>query len=361
MRGSWLEKLTKSLKIALAAMLAMALAQALGLENAVTAGIITILSIQGTKLETLKTAGKRALAFLCALLLAGACYGLLGYTVWAFGVYLFLFVLLCLAMRWQEAIAMDSVLVSHFLVKGCFWPLLGNEALLFIVGTGFGILVNLHLRSRREQFTRLSDRVDGLIKEILGEMARRLNGEYGSDSEETGRTAMTRETPGQLQGKELLQNQGQEPGQLQEQTLWQVQERELLQALRQAEDCAVANYGNTPFSRDTYELDYVRMRQRQAVILQAVHENIRGLSYLPCQARQVAQLLERVRQEYHRYNNVEGLLAQMEELFGDMQTQPLPQSREEFEARAVLYYVLRQMEELLKIKRQFIRECQARQ
>lgn len=345
MRGSWLEKLTKSLKIALAAVLAMALAQALGLENAVTAGIITILSIQGTKLETLKTAGKRALAFLCALLLAGACYGLLGYTVWAFGVYLFLFVLLCLAMRWQEAIAMDSVLVSHFLVKGCFWPLLGNEALLFIVGTGFGILVNLHLRSRREQFTRLSDRVDGLIKEILGEMARRLNGEYGSDGEETAPTAMPQGVPGQPR----------------EQEPWQAQEQELLQALRQAEDCAVANYGNTPFSRDTYELDYVRMRQRQAVILQAVHENIRGLSYLPCQARQVAQLLERVRQEYHRYNNVEGLLAQMEELFVDMQTQPLPQSREEFEARAVLYYVLRQMEELLKIKRQFIRECQARQ
>lgn len=345
MRCSWLEKLTKSLKIALAAVLAMALAQALGLENAVTAGIITILSIQGTKLETLKTAGKRALAFLCALLLAGACYGLLGYTVWAFGVYLFLFVLLCLAMRWQEAIAMDSVLVSHFLVKGCFWPLLGNEALLFIVGTGFGILVNLHLRSRREQFTRLSDRVDGLIKEILGEMARRLNGEYGSDGVENAPTAMPQGVPGQPR----------------EQEPWQAQERELLQALRQAEDCAVANYGNTPFSRDTYELDYVRMRQRQAVILQAVHENIRGLSYLPCQARQVAQLLERVRQEYHRYNNVEGLLAQMEELFGDMQTQPLPQSREEFEARAVLYYVLRQMEELLKIKRQFIRECQARQ
>ena len=176
-------------------------------------------------------------------------------------------------------------------------------------------------------------------------MARRLNGEYGSDGEETAPTAMPQGVPGQPR----------------EQEPWQAQEQELLQALRQAEDCAVANYGNTPFSRDTYELDYVRMRQRQAVILQAVHENIRGLSYLPCQARQVAQLLERVRQEYHRYNNVEGLLAQMEELFGDMQTQPLPQSREEFEARAVLYYVLRQMGELLKIKRQFIRECQARQ
>ncbi|MFG6355555.1 MAG: hypothetical protein K1W26_01835 [Acetatifactor sp.] len=343
MKVSWLAKLTKSLKIALAAVLAIALAQALGLANSTTAGIITILSIQGTKLETLKTAGKRALAFLCALLLAGVCYEALGYTVWAFGVFLLLFVLLCLTVRWQEAIAMDSVLVSHFLIQGCFWPLLSNEVLLFIVGTGFGILFNLHLRSRGEQFTRFSDRVDGLIKEILGQMARQLAGEAGSDRENDG-SAEPRQDP--------------EAGRLQSREPWQTQEQELLQALRQAEDCAVENYGNTPFSRDTYELDYVRMRQRQAVILRSIHENIRGLSYLPCQARQVAGLLEQVQQEYHRYNNMEGLLAKMEELFADMQTQPLPRSREEFEARAVLYYVLRQMEELLKVKRQFIRESQ---
>ncbi|MCM1120408.1 MAG: aromatic acid exporter family protein [bacterium] len=335
MKGSLLPKLTKSLKLALAAVLAIASSEALGLKYSATAGIITILSIQGTKLETLRTAGKRALAFLCALILAGACYGLLGYTVWAFGIYLFLFVLLCLVMRWQEAIAMDSVLVSHFWIQGCFFPLLWNEALLFIVGTGAGILVNLHLRGRREQFTRLSDRVDGLIREILGDMSRQLmRGSY-SDGEE----------PGYAESNET---QGHEP--------WQAVEEELLQALRQAEDCAVENYGNTPFSRDTYELDYVRMRQRQTVILRAIRENIRGISYQPRQAGQVALLLERVRQEYHRYNNVEGLLAQMEELYADMQTQPLPQSREEFEARAVLFYILRQMEQLLKVKKQFIGE-----
>lgn len=174
MKNSLLSKSARSLKIALGAVLAIALASALGLQYPTTAGIITILSIQGTKLETLKTAGKRALAFLCALALAGLCYGLLGYSVWAFGVYLFLFVLLCLVMRWQEAIAMDSVLVSHFLSQGAFFSLLGNEALLFCVGTGFGILVNLHLRSRREQFTLASDRVDQQIKGILGDMARWL-------------------------------------------------------------------------------------------------------------------------------------------------------------------------------------------
>lgn len=306
----------------MAALLATVLAQRLGLQYFTTAGIITILSIQGTKLETLKTAGKRALAFLCALILAGLCYGMAGYTVWAFGCYLFLFVLLCLVMRWQEAIAMDSVLVSHFLTEGCFFPQLGNEVLLFVIGTGFGILINLHLRSRKEQFTQLSDRVDGQIKEILEDMARWLVQE---DKSGYGKSAF-----------DLLEK-----------------------ALQQAEDCAVANFGNAPFSRDTYELDYVRMRQRQAVILRAVYDNIREITYLPRQAEQVAELLERIRQEYHRYNNVEGLLGRLGELLADMQLQPLPRSREEFEARAVLFYILRQMEELLEVKKQFIRARQS--
>lgn len=315
----------------MAAVLAIALASELGLQYSATAGIITILSIQGTKLETLKTAGKRALAFLCALALAGLCYGLLGYSVWAFGVYLFLFVLLCLVMRWQEAIAMDSVLVSHFLSQGVFFPLLGNEVLLFIVGTGFGILVNLHLRSRREQFTLASDRADQQIKGILGDMARWLAQE--NESAGAGGNAVSCPIGCGENYFDLLR-----------------------EALGQAEACAVANYGNAPFSRDTYELDYVRMRQQQAVILQAVYDNIRGITYLPRQAGQVAELLIRIQQEYHRYNNVEGLLSQLQALLADMQTQELPQSREEFEARAVLFYILKQLEELLEVKKRFIRD-----
>ena len=167
----------KSLKIALAALLSIALAGELGLQYATTAGIITVLSIQGTKLETLKTAGKRALAFLCALLIAWLCFLVMGYTLWAYAVYLFLFAMLCLVMNWPEAISMDSVLISHFLSQGCFWPLLSNEVLLFVIGTGFGIVVNLHLRSRKEAFTKASDQVDRQIKGILGQMAQWLAAE----------------------------------------------------------------------------------------------------------------------------------------------------------------------------------------
>lgn len=322
MDGNLIRKEFKSLKIALAALLAIALAGELGLQYALAAGIITVLSIQGTKLETLKTAGKRALAFLCALLIAGLCYQLLGYTLWAYAVYLFLFAMVCLVMNWPEAIAMDSVLIGHFLSQECFVPLLGNEILLFVIGTGFGIAVNLHLRSRKEAFTELSDQVDRQIKEILGDMAEQLAQENESGC---GEIAFA----------------------------------ELKKALLRAEECAVANYGNAPFSRDTYELEYVRMRQQQTVVLQAIHDNIRGITYLPRQAGQVAELLRQIQQEYHRYNNVEGLLGQLQELLADMQRQPLPESREEFEARAALFYLLKQLEELLTIKKEFIRKRSA--
>lgn len=395
MKKDLTSKMAKSLKIALAALLAAAVAEGLGLQYATTAGIITILSIQGTKLETFQTAGKRALAFLCALVLAWVCYETAGYNVWAFGVFLFLFVLLCLLMNWQEAIAMDSVLASHFLGQGAFFPLLGNEVLLFVVGTGFGILVNLHLRSRRERFTLVSDQVDGQIKEILGDMACCLAQDETEEVQHHPAPQVTDDTEEEHPKEKGSKEEHPEEKYSKEECLKEEHPKEkypkeecsedgrrrrdigdgliprtgdpggeessfdkLREALRQAENCAVANYGNAPFSRDTYELDYVRMRQQQAVILQAVYDNIRGISYLPKQAGQVAGLLEQIRQEYHRHNNVEGLLEQLWVLLGDMQTQPLPRSREEFEARAVLFYILKQLEELLEIKKGFI---QARQ
>ena len=107
----------KSVKITLAALLSLTLAGELGLQYSSTAGIITILSIQKTKRETVKSAARRGIAFLCALVLAAVSFAILGFTLPAFGVYLLLFTLLCLNMGWTEAITSVSVLVAHFLAE----------------------------------------------------------------------------------------------------------------------------------------------------------------------------------------------------------------------------------------------------
>ena len=66
---------------------------------------------------------------------------------------------------------------------------------------------------------------------------------------------------------------------------------------------------------------------------------------------QVAAMIER---DYHKENTVEGLLDSLDELLLEMKGQKLPESREEFEARAILFYILMQLKNLLELKREFV-------
>lgn len=311
-------QLVKSLKIAVAAVLAIAVAGELGLKYSASAGIITVLSIQNTKRETLRSARNRALAFLCALVLAYVCYSLLGFTLWAFVWYLFLFALLCLQAGWVEALAMDSVLITHFLTEQNMEPaMIINEVLLFGIGTSLGIAVNLHLHRKQEEFDRLANEVDEQIKGILHRMSLWLPKEDKSDY-----------------GADCF--------------------GELDKALEAAKLCAAANYNNVLWQQSSYELDYIRMRERQSVVLQEIYENIKRIAYMPKQAQQVAALLARIEKDYHKNNTVEGLLAELEQLLAAMKEQKLPENREEFEARAILFYILMQLKSLLELKRDFI-------
>lgn len=312
------DKLLRSLKIAVAALAAIALAGELGLKYSATAGIITVLSIRNTKKETLKSAVNRGLAFLCALLLAGLFFSFLGYGLGAFALYLFFFALLCLWMGWEEAIAMDSVLITHLLTEQAMTAdILLNEVLLLVVGAGIGVLVNLHLHRKARAFEELSDEVDNQIKGILHRMADWLQKEdrsgYGSDCFE-----------------------------------------KLESVLAEAKLCAASNYNNAFFESSTKELDYITMREKQSAILKEIYQNIKSIRYLPEQAGKVAAFIYRVEQDYHRENTVKGLLEELEKFFGEMKAEELPESREEFEARAILFYILMQLKNLLEAKREFV-------
>ena len=140
--------LLKSVKIIAAAVLAILVAQALGLDFAVSAGIVAILSVQPTKKETLRTALARFFAFAIALAISFALFNLLGFTVPVFFIYLALFILVCQWRGWVSAMAMDSVLISHFISFGKTGLYeIRNELLLFVIGVAFGILVNIFLHN----------------------------------------------------------------------------------------------------------------------------------------------------------------------------------------------------------------------
>lgn len=310
----------KSIKIALAAVLSIFLAEELGLQSSATAGIITILSIQDTKRETLRTVLRRGAAYVFGLLVAALCFGLLGYTLPAFAVYLLLFAFGCMLVGLQEGITTATVLVSHIWAIGSMGlSVLLNETGLLVIGSGVGILVNLHLRSKDADFARLAEAVDEQMKEILRYMAEWL--------------------PNPARACDRVNRFS-----------------DLEEAISKAEICAIANLNNSFRQKDTEDLDYIRMREKQSVVLKGIYQNIMQIAYLPKQAHMVAEFLGELEQAYHKYNTVTEYLDKLQALGEEMKREALPETREEFEARAILFYVLIQLEELLWIKRRFVIE-----
>lgn len=314
------EKLAKAIKIAAACMMAILLANLLQLKYYTTAGIITILTIQDTKKQTLQTAIRRALSYITSVFMAAILFSLFGYSLLAYGIYIFIFIFLCV-MFWPESMTVASVLVSHFLIEQSMsteW--LCNETMLFLIGTSLGIIVNMLLLKQMDQkLEQLIHRADEEMKRILGHMAVQLGDENSDEYVDTCFHSLN-------------------------------------EKLEVARNFAARNFNNSVFETSTLELDYIEMRQKQSMELEDIYRSVGMIQMLPKQAAFVAEYMGRISREYHRENDVQELLDGLEQILDGMKSEDMPKSREEFEARAVLFYILKQLEEFLKLKNEFVRE-----
>lgn len=307
----WKRLLLQGGKVAVGAALAIAFAGAMGLQSGMTAGIITILSIQGTKRDTWRLAWERLLAFGCAMLLAAGCFSLLGYTLAGFAVYLLLFTMACACLGWSHALAMISVLVTHvYAAESLSGALLLNELALLLLGAGCGMVVNLHLHPRTEEARRLSEEMDSGMVAALRAIA--------STPEDDAPFARLEKT------------------------------------LQRAERLAAENRANRLLTHGPDETDYVLLRKSQFRVLVQMRRDMLAVGAKTPQQEAVCALLRQVAEEYHRENDVSALLKRRDELLSEMKTQPLPATRSEFESRAVLYGMLLRLEDFLMRKRDYM-------
>ena len=86
--------LFNALKVASGCVAAIFICTMMNLQFSATAGLITVLSIQNTKKETIFTALKRIAAFFAAVIISAVCFSTVGYNTIAFGIYLFFFIIL---------------------------------------------------------------------------------------------------------------------------------------------------------------------------------------------------------------------------------------------------------------------------
>ena len=310
--------ITNTIKITLAAVLAILCAQALQLDFAVSAGIVAILSVQPTKKETLRTALARLLAFAVALVISITLLNFLGFTVPVFFLYLLLFILVCQWRKWISAMAMDSVLISHFLSFGkTGLPEIKNEVLLFLLGVGFGILVNLLLHKKTGYIEELKKQTDNQIKLVLHRMALRIQNPALADYDGSCFVSLN---------------------------------ESIFTAKKQAEE----NYNNQFSKKDTFDTLYLEMREKQTKILYEMYKAARNLKAIPPTAGLLSDFLEKVSNEYHKDNDVKALLDELALNHNKMKSLPLPQERSEFEDRANLFILMERLKEFLQIKHDFM-------
>lgn len=315
----------KIIKIAAGAGIAIALAAGLGLSYSTSAGVITLLSIQDTKKETIRVMTLRLASFLIALVLSAVCFSLFGYGALAISVFLLFFSGISFALRMQEGISVNTVLMTHFMAGQ---PMtagnVANELALLAIGAGTGVLLNLYIPGKGKQIRAKQRQIETQMREILGGMAGILSAPSVPD-----------ETAKQW----LLASLG-----------------NLDQELKAGEKNAFEEMENKLLTETRYYLRYMNMRQTQRAVLGQIAGNILHLPALPSQSERIARFINQIGNSFHEHNNAVALLEGLREVTEDMRKQPLPVSRAEFESRAVLYLILLELEQFLRVKKLFVDE-----
>ena len=166
------EETIKLIKYVTGSVAAVLLAAAMQLQFAYAAGIITLLTIQDTKKETVRITVKRMIIFVIMTILSAVIFPLAGYHVWAFGIVLIPYLFSCMALDMKEAIAPIAVLCTHYVsAKSCSPSMILNEFLILMIGAGIGTLWNLYMPDGRRQLLEYQKTVDDKIVYILYRMA----------------------------------------------------------------------------------------------------------------------------------------------------------------------------------------------
>ena len=167
--------LIRTIKTALAALLAIIVAQELSLEYASAAGIIAILNIFETRKATIEGGLKRTLSAVIAIVIGGLAFEKFGYVTWVFGLYLLIFVPVSFLLKIELGLGPSSVIVTHLLAFGEInSSIILNEMALVFIGTGFAMLTNFYAPNSQDQLNALVASIDEDMKAILNMFGKSL-------------------------------------------------------------------------------------------------------------------------------------------------------------------------------------------
>lgn len=308
----------KVLKIAVGSCMAVAVAQFFELQYATSAGIVTLLTVQNTRRDTIRLAAERLLSFLLSVLLVFVCFRYIGKLEWVnYGVYIFLMVHVCYFFGWENTISVNAVMGTHYLLTPDYsLNFAASELAVIAIGTALALLMNWHmpsnLKTLREDIRKAEDDMQQVLQELACYLEGKLDGAH----------------------------------------IW-LDLDQLEQSIHRGLDRAHEHAHNTLSEEDHYYIEYMEMRLQQCALLQAIRHRVWKIDGMPEQAKIISDYLRYLVPYVHEKNIPDRQSADLQQVFDQMKQQPLPESRDEFESRAILYHVLLDLEDFLFVKKRF--------
>jgi uncharacterized membrane protein YgaE (UPF0421/DUF939 family) len=307
----------RTIKTAVGAGLAIWIASLLDLEFATFAAIIVIMCIERTKKKTLITMNKKFFASLLSLVIGALFFEVLGYYPIVFALFILLFVPILVRARIQDGFVTSMVVVLHvYTVKNANWAMFLNELYIIFIGMGIALLINSIMPNFKRDIETFKKEIEQKFEIILYEFSA-----YLRDSERN------------WDGKEIL---------------------EVEDSINQSKSIAVQDVENHLLRKQNKDYYYLEMRENQLELLKHMMRIVAIVSSSSLHVKQkemFAEFLENLSQNVHSGDTTDISLNELEELKASIRKTELPKTREEFEIRANLFYLIFEMENYLNIKK----------
>ncbi|WP_088102425.1 aromatic acid exporter family protein [Halalkalibacter urbisdiaboli] len=303
----------RTLKTALGAAISISIANALQLEFYSSAAIITILCISITRRKSLLISWERIAASMIALTMSVILFETLGYNPFTLALLLLLFIPATVKLKVTEGIVTSCVILLHIYILGYVSvSIIINELLLIVIGVGVALLMNLYMPSHEKTLRLFRKDIEEHFKTILHEMGSYLrNGESHWD------------------GKEIP---------------------ETVELLSKGKDLALTNIHNHIVRYEDQYYHYFEMREKQFEIIERVMPFVSAIHRSVPQGIVIADFLEELSKSVSPTNHVPYFLERLRLMKKDFKEMPLPETREEFELRSSLSYIMHELEQYLIIK-----------
>jgi len=306
-----------TLKIGLGVYIAFLLSNLLGLQNPISAAIITILSVKETRKKSIYISAKRFIAGNIAILLAFAIFYIIGFRLEGLVILLLIYIPFAFYINAKESIISGFVLASHVLAfESISLAVYFEENLILLIGILTGFFLIIHMPDVEKDLIKYREKIEKDFSDVLLNMSLSLK------------------------------------------NLCYIGENNDLEALeeiiKKAKSLSYQFKDNTLMGEKGEYVNYFQMRLMQLYRMMYMRDHLNEIFVTQEQAVPLSEVTKYISEIIGREPKVETLLNKIEALKMHYKNEPLPSTRIEFENRSVLFQYLSDLEEFLKIKQRYL-------